>query len=54
MVAEAARGLFVDRRPICEIALDAGFADQAHLCRVFKQRTGFSPRTYRRLVTTPA
>lgn len=30
-----------------EIALDSGYADQAHLCRVAKRVTGFSPETLR-------
>jgi AraC family transcriptional regulator len=33
--------------PLAEIALDAGFFDQSHFTRVFKQFTGFSPSAYR-------
>jgi AraC family transcriptional regulator len=33
---------------IAEIALDAGFAHQAHFTSVFKRLTGMSPREYRR------
>jgi AraC-like DNA-binding protein len=31
------------------IATQAGFADQAHLTRVFRRMTGTTPTTYRRL-----
>jgi AraC family transcriptional regulator len=34
--------------PLPEIALICGFADQSHLNRVFKKRTGVSPGQYRR------
>jgi AraC family transcriptional regulator len=34
-------------RPIREIAGDCGFADQSHLNRVFRQRTGATPGAYR-------
>ncbi len=33
--------------PLAEIALAAGFADQAHCTRVFKQLVGVTPGTYR-------
>ncbi len=32
--------------PLARIALDAGFADQSHLTRVFKRFTGLTPREY--------
>ena len=35
-------------RPLAEIALDAGFADQSHLSRVFKARLGWTPAAWRR------
>jgi AraC family transcriptional regulator len=35
-------------RPLVEIALDAGFADQAHFCRTFRRLTGSTPAAYRR------
>jgi AraC family transcriptional regulator len=38
----------VTRTPLAEIALDAGFADQSHFCRVFKAVTGLTPTAYRR------
>lgn len=34
---------------LAEIALVAGFADQSHLCRVFRAAMGFSPLAYRTL-----
>jgi AraC family transcriptional regulator len=34
--------------PLSEIALSAGFSDQAHLCRLFRQAFGQSPASWRR------
>ena len=34
--------------PLCEIALDCGMADQAHLSRVFRRMTGATPSAWRR------
>jgi AraC-like DNA-binding protein len=34
--------------PLCEIALDTGFADQSHFTRVFSQRVKASPAAWRR------
>jgi AraC-like DNA-binding protein len=34
-------------RAIADVALEAGFADQAHLQRVFRQFTAATPRQYR-------
>lgn len=36
--------------PYAQIAVRAGFADQAHFCRVFKSQTGVTPAAYRRLI----
>jgi AraC family transcriptional regulator len=33
--------------PLADLAMQAGFADQSHLTRVFKQLTGCTPRQYR-------
>jgi AraC family transcriptional regulator len=32
-----------------EIAREAGFADQAHFCKVFKSVTGMTPTAYQKL-----
>lgn len=39
--------LAIGDRSIAEVALAAGFSDQAHFSRDFKRRTGTSPRRYR-------
>ena len=46
-VDHAARSLAATDRPIAEIALDAGFASQAHLTRHFRERMGVTPAAYR-------
>lgn len=38
-------------KPLSTIALDAGFVDQGHFSRVFKQITGQTPAAYRRAGT---
>ena len=38
--------------PLADVALDAGFADQAHFTRVFKSAFGLTPARYRALRTT--
>jgi AraC-like DNA-binding protein len=38
--------------PLVEVALDAGFADQAHLTRAFKSAFGLTPSRYRALRRT--
>ena len=35
------------RRPLSDIAIEAGFSDQSHLCREFKRATGVSPGRFR-------
>lgn len=45
---EQAKKMLTDQaRPIIDIALSCGFADQAHLSRVFKQIAGLTPKQYR-------
>jgi AraC-like DNA-binding protein len=36
-------------RPLADVAVEAGFADQAHLTRVFKAALGLTPARYRAL-----
>jgi AraC family transcriptional regulator len=46
---EHARRLIVQTtRPLAAIAAETGFADQAHLTRLLRQRTGFTPALLRR------
>lgn len=44
----ACRALVETSKPLRDIALDAGFFDQSHFCRVFLKFTGATPREYRR------
>jgi AraC family transcriptional regulator len=37
--------------PLADIAADAGFADQSHFTRIFKQATGLTPAAFRRSIT---
>lgn len=46
----AARLLGRTDEPCAQIAVRVGFADQAHLCRVFKRHAGVTPAAYRQLV----
>ncbi len=39
--------------PLCEIALDCGLADQAHLSRIFRRVTGTTPSAWRRYMASP-
>jgi AraC family transcriptional regulator len=43
----AARELTGTRRPIADIALDAGFSSQSHLTRHFRASMGIAPAAYR-------
>ena len=45
-----AREQITRRRPLVEVALDAGFADQAHFSRMFKATFGLTPARYRAVV----
>jgi AraC family transcriptional regulator len=38
--------------PLADIALEAGFSDQPHFSRAFKQLTGMTPARYRCAVST--
>ena len=46
---EGARAQIARRRPLAEVALDAGFADQAHFSRMFTATFGLTPARYRAL-----
>lgn len=37
------------RRPLIDVALDCGFADQSHMTRVFQRAVGLTPKAWRRL-----
>ena len=47
-VNRAKRMIYTTREPLCQIAVDCGFADQAHLCKSFRRWVGISPATWRR------
>jgi AraC family transcriptional regulator len=44
----ACRQLVSGERPLADIALAAGFADQSHFSRLFRAATGVTPTHYRR------
>jgi AraC family transcriptional regulator len=44
----AKQRMLLSDTPLCEIALDCGLADQAHLSRVFRRLTGMTPSSWRR------
>ena len=48
----ASRQLVTTHRTLAEIALAAGFSDQAHFCRVFKAHTGLTPARFRTTFAT--
>ena len=48
---EFARELIHRERPLVEVALDTGFADQAHFTRAFRSAFGLTPARYRALRT---
>jgi AraC-like DNA-binding protein len=45
---EVAKKLLRECRPIAEVALDCGFADQSHLTTTFRRWTGVTPGVYAR------
>jgi AraC-like DNA-binding protein len=53
---QVARVQLARRRPLSEVALATGFADQAHFSRLFKATYGLTPARYRALsgATAPA
>jgi transcriptional regulator GlxA family with amidase domain len=46
-VRHASRLLAETERPLSEIAIASGFADQSHFCRQFSKIVGITPSTYR-------
>jgi AraC-like DNA-binding protein len=46
-IQSAAKAMCEGDLPLSEVALNCGFADQAHFCRVFKQVVGLTPREFR-------
>lgn len=48
-VQKAASMLSFGEMPAAEVAIEAGFADQAHSCRMIKRWFGLTPVTYRRM-----
>lgn len=51
MRVEHAAHLLAQGMAPAEAAMRAGFADQSHLTRAFKERMGFTPAAYRKMVT---
>jgi AraC-like DNA-binding protein len=49
---DAARERLASPQPLADIALETGFADQAHFTRMFTAAYGFSPGRYRTLERT--
>jgi AraC family transcriptional regulator len=45
---ERAKSLMRGRNPLSQIALDSGFCDQAHMCRLFRAVVGNTPSRWRR------
>jgi AraC family transcriptional regulator len=46
-VRQVRKALVTSKMPLCEIATECGSHDQAHMGRVFRKATGFSPGAYR-------
>ena len=46
--ARAQQLMVMTDAPLCQIALDCGFADQSHLSRQFRDRVGATPAAWRR------
>ena len=47
-VERARQELLAGQEPLSQIALSCGFADQAHLARIFRRATGLAPSAWRR------
>lgn len=48
-----AAGRLAEREPIGRVALEAGFADQSHFTRAFRQHTGTTPGRFRARLERP-
>ena len=48
-IARARREMLEGAQPLAQIALTCGFADQAHLARVFRRSAGLAPAAWRRV-----
>ena len=46
----AAKKSILTDKPLADIAIDLGFYDQSHLCRLFKRSIGVTPNAYRHLL----
>lgn len=53
-LSQAARALRCCRRPIVDVALEAGFSSQAHFSAAFKSEFGITPMRYRQASTRAA
>jgi AraC family transcriptional regulator len=45
----ACQQILSTEKPLCEVAQDAGFADQSHFNRIFRTKMGITPYMYRTL-----
>ncbi len=52
-IARAQQEMLDGEEPLAQIALTCGFADQAHLARVFRRSAGLTPAAWRRLNRLP-
>jgi len=48
-IESARQVMLVSSCSLTEIALDHGFCDQSHFCRVFRREVGLSPKVWRRM-----
>jgi AraC family transcriptional regulator len=53
-IRRAAQRIAERRERLSSIACEAGFSDQAHMCRSFRRETGLTPGAYRQLTTEVA
>lgn len=52
-VRMACRALVFSEKPLAEVAVDCGFADQSHFAREFRHQTRHTPREYRERYRQP-